>query len=367
MIAARAGAAECVEVLLAAGAQVDARAAPSAAFVAEISALQAQDDGVMSEQEVDAKRQRMEAYFEEGSTALMYSAALGHHEVVKLLVAAGADCRLKDKDGQSPLVHAANTGVTKSVATLLEKGNADPNDTTSQGVSLLAHAVASGAEALAELLIKAGADVNAGGGVAPLLLASQSGSTKLLTLLVAKGASVQAASEAGVTPLMVLSAAGNLRGTRVILEAARQADMLAAVVDATTENGTAALHTAARQAHTKVVQELVGAGASVALRDLGGQTALGAAYDGLQAVAKYVEEALQEYADPTDRKLGNDMLARAAGAHVDVMELLLGQTAEPSLIDKDGNTVDATAIVATYRALSREGAAEVSDGSKDEL
>ena len=54
----------------------------------------------MSGQEADAKRQRLEAYFEEGSTALMYAAALGHHEVVKLLVAAGADCRLKDKDGQ---------------------------------------------------------------------------------------------------------------------------------------------------------------------------------------------------------------------------------------------------------------------------
>ena len=34
------------------------------------------------------------------------------------------------------------------------------------------------------------------------------------------------------------------------------------------------------------------------------QTPLGAAFDGLQAVAKYVEEALQEYAGTTDRKLG---------------------------------------------------------------
>jgi len=287
--------------------------------------------------------------------------------VVKLLVAAGADCRVKDKDGQSPLVHAANTGSVKSVQTLLEKGNADPNDVNSQGVPLLANAVASGAEALAELLIKAGADVNApGGGVSPLLLASQAGSTKLIQLLVNKGAQVQTASEAGVTPLMVLSAAGNLRGTKVILEAAKLHGILAEVVDAATENGTAALHTAARQAHTKVVQELVNAGASVTLRDLGGQTALGAAYDGLQAVAKYVEEALQEYADPNDHKLGNDMLARAAGPHVEVMELLLAQNAEPSLIDKDGNTVDATAIVKAYRALSRDSP-EATDGAKDEL
>ena len=70
--------------------------------------------------------------------------------------------------------------------------------------------------------------------------------------------------------------------------------LVPALVDAITENGTAALHTAARQAHVKVVTELLSAGASASLRDLGGQTALGAAYDGLQAVAKYVEEALSE-------------------------------------------------------------------------
>ena len=92
--------------------------------------------------------------------------------------------------------------------------------------------------------------------------------------------------------------------------------------------------------------ELLGAGASAALRDLGGHAALGAAYDGLQAVAKYVEEALAEYASAKDDKtLANEMLARAAGPHVEVMALLLAHGAEPSLIDKEGNTVDAAAIV----------------------
>lgn len=38
------------------------------------------------------------------------------------------------------------------------------------------------------------------------------------------------------------------------------------------------------------------------------------------------------------------------------MEALLASDAEPSLIDKDGNTVDAVAIVQTYRALSIDDA-----------
>ena len=96
--------------------------------------------------------------------------------------------------------------------------------------------------------------------------------------------------------------------------------------------------------------------------DLVGQTPLGAAFDGLQAVAKYVEEALQEYATTADRKLGNDMLARAAAAHIEVMELLLAKGAEPSLIDNHGDTVDANNIVQMYKALSRGGdAATVHD------
>ena len=95
-------------------------------------------------------------------------------------------------------------------------------------------------------------------------------------------------------------------------------------------------------------------------------SALGAAYDGLQAVAKYVEEALSEYQATADRKLSNDMLARAAGPHVETMGLLLEKGAEPSLIDKEGNTVDATQIVASYRALASKGSDDA-ESTKDEL
>jgi len=283
-------------------------------------------------------------------------------------VLAGADSRVLDKDGQSPLVHAANSGSTQSVVTLLDEGGADPNDMTAQGVPLLVHAIASGSETLAELLIKAGAEAGAvGDGVAPLLLASQAGSNKVIGLLIARGADVSVRSDAGVTPLMLASSSGNLRGVKMLLEAAAgPPDLRPLLVDAITENGTAALHTASRQAHGRVVAELLAAQASASLRDLSGQTALGAAFDGLQAVARYVEEALLEYSDSQDRKLGNDMLARAAGPHVEVMEMLLAHGAEPSLIDKEGNTVDAQTIVTTYRALARDSPAEL-DGAKDEL
>jgi len=171
-----------------------------------------------------------------------------------------------------------------------------------------------------------------------------------------------------VTPLMALASAGNVRAVKQLLEAAAKAppELKTAIVDATTENGTAALHTAAQQAHVRVVKELIAARASVNLRDLSGQSPLGAAFDGLQAVAKYVEEALLEYAAVQDRKLGNDMLARTAGPHIEVMGMLLAADAEPSLIDKEGNTVDAATIVQTYQALSQDEAEEAAV-DKEEL
>ena len=364
MIAARAGATEAVKVLLDAGAAADALAQPSAAFVAEILGLQAQSEEGLTEHEAESRRQRLEAYFEEGSTALMYAAALGHHDVVALLVQAGADARLQDRDQQSALVHAANSGSVQSVQLLLEQASADANDKTVHGLPLLVHAIASGQEQLAEMLVQHGASVDAvDGGSPPVLLASQAGSLKLLQALIQKGASLTAASEEGVTPLMVLAASGSVGGVKLIAEALKnEPQRLAAVVDATTENRTSALHMAARQAHVRAVGALLTAGASVATLDLVGQTPLGAAFDGLQAVAKYVEEALQEYATTADRKLGNDMLARAAAAHIEVMELLLAKGAEPSLIDNHGDTVDANNIVQMYKALSRGGdAATVHD------
>ena len=109
--------------------------------------------------------------------------------------------------------------------------------------------VTPGAEALADLLIKHGADPNAiSDGVTPLLLACQAGSMKLIASLLEKGAQVHTAAHSGVTPLMVLAASGHVRGVRLLLEAAKGPPEVTSLIVDATENGTAALHTAARQA-----------------------------------------------------------------------------------------------------------------------
>ena len=90
------------------------RAEPEAAFVASMNHRE------QSESELtDEERGRLDAYFDEGSTALMHAAANGHHPVIRQLIMHGANVELKGTDGQSALVHAVKSGIWVSVAFLL--------------------------------------------------------------------------------------------------------------------------------------------------------------------------------------------------------------------------------------------------------
>ena len=62
-----------------------------------------------------------------GWTALLEAVILGdggraHSEIVRLLVAAGANVNLADREGVTPLAHAKRSGFTAIVATLEAAG-----------------------------------------------------------------------------------------------------------------------------------------------------------------------------------------------------------------------------------------------------
>jgi ankyrin repeat protein len=69
---------------------------------------------------VNAREQRY------GDTALMWAAAAGHVDVVRLLIEAGADVRAVDDEGVTALHLARANGHTEVAAALLAAG-ADPN------------------------------------------------------------------------------------------------------------------------------------------------------------------------------------------------------------------------------------------------
>ena len=118
-----------------------------------------------------------------------------------------------------PLIDAARNGDVEAVRSLLSEG-ADVNVAQGDGMTALHWAAELGHTAVADLLLSAGADVEANtriGNYTPLHLASRSGNGPIARALLDAGADPQATTtNSGVTPLHLASAA--LGGAGVVTE-----------------------------------------------------------------------------------------------------------------------------------------------------
>ena len=108
--------------------------------------------------------------------ALLPVSASGNLEQAQLLIEHGVDVNIKDTNGDTALILAADKGHTEIVQLLLDRG-ADVTDKNQNGKTALLLAAMSGHTNIAQLLLERGADVNArdrDGGTA-LLYATQYG------------------------------------------------------------------------------------------------------------------------------------------------------------------------------------------------
>jgi ankyrin repeat protein len=185
---------------------------------------------------------------ESGRTALIIAAAYpGNAEIIRFLLANGADPKLVDRNGDGPVGSAASAADPVMLRELLSKGGSSREVARTGGdfrgyTPLMRAAQANCVECIG-LLLAAGAEVDrvsdepqviqagtqARGNMTALLLAAPYGITELVRPLLEHGASLEARDARGMTPLMlaVTSETQNAEVIKLLLSKGAKADVKA--------------------------------------------------------------------------------------------------------------------------------------------
>jgi ankyrin repeat protein len=163
------------------------------------------------------------------------AAMRGDVETVRSLLRAGEDVNAAQGDGMTALHWAAESGTVELAEMLLYAGAHLEAVTRLGDYTPLHVASRSGHTGVARLLVEAGANVGARtstGGVLPLHFAARAGDPELVSLLLGAGAEVDAAEAArGQTPLMFAAAFGRVDVVRTLLQAGADPAVTSTVVD----------------------------------------------------------------------------------------------------------------------------------------
>ena len=238
------------------------------------------------------------------STPLMYAAAHGSLEAMKLLIAAGADVNAKNAFSATALLWCAND--IAKVRLLVEKG-ADVNVHSKQGMTPLVVAASDdGSTEVVKLLIEKGAHPSEPGflGITPLDAATAANDTATVKLLLQKGVDVNIKDGRGDTPLVNAAGYGNVEVVKLLLARGADVNVVDSSEGVTVKNGPIALGNftpllfAATYAGPEAIQLLLDAGAKVNVQDVRGMTPLMLAVTSDRADAAVVRLLLSKGADP---------------------------------------------------------------------
>ncbi|CAM9189274.1 unnamed protein product [Ectocarpus fasciculatus] len=213
----------------------------------------------------------VEARDRRGFTPMMTAGEKGSRETVAALANIGAEVDAKEVRGgkRTPLVIAAQKANASAAAALLEYG-ARVNLTVGDSLTPLHEAVGAGSIDVAEMLVRAGANVNAtneSAGMTPLHLAVANDQHAAARLLVHSGANVCLPDARGLTCLRLTIEMADAPTVALLLAAEPPADL--SVKD---ENGGTVLHAACRLGLTDIARLLLEHGADPHVRDARGRT-----------------------------------------------------------------------------------------------
>ncbi|KAF7405531.1 hypothetical protein HZH66_004437 [Vespula vulgaris] len=271
----------------------------------------------------------------DGWTALRAAAWGGHTQVVEQLLEYGAMVDCADWDQRTALRAAAWGGHEDIVKALLQHG-ADVNRTDDEGRTALIAAAYMGHSEIVEHLLDFGAKIDHADSdgrtalsVAALCVPSNHGYAKVVTILLERGAAVDHQDKDGMTPLLVAAFEGHRDVCELLLE--YEAD-----VDHCDATGRTPLWAAASMGHGSVVALLLFWGCYVDSIDNEGRTVLSvaAAQGDTDVVKQLLDRGLDE--QHRDNSGWTPLHYAAFEGHIDVCEALLEAGAKIDEADNDG-------------------------------
>ncbi|KAJ5894868.1 hypothetical protein N7495_006559 [Penicillium taxi] len=310
---------------------------------------------------------------EDGSTAFHSAAQWGHIPAGKILLEKGGNCERRNRNGMTPLREAARWGRVKFVEWLLYEG-ANIGNLNDVG-SALQDASEAGHESVVELIIGAGAEVNAQGGMYgnALQAAAYEGRTKIVQMLLDAHADVNAQGGRYGNALQAAAYRGDAEIVQMLLDAHADVNaqggeygnslqaaafggrtkivqmLLDAHADVNAQGGEYgnSLQAAAFGGDAEIVQMLLDAHADVNAQ--GGEygNALQAAASAYRGRTKIVQMLLDAHADVNAQggEYGNALQAAAYRGHAGIVQMLLDAPADVNAQSGEyGNALQAAAF-----------------------
>lgn len=260
-LAARHGSTECVRLLLSEGSSVDAPCAPPSATAlyvatqeglpqvvrvlldAKADVTDTVGDGLTplsvavhqggkshaecarlllsASQQAAIGAKKLDDCDEHGVNLLLKASYMGHDEIVKHLLKAGASVHHTDASGASALIVACRNGHAKCVQLLLKAGSGVDVAIADGGGTALHFAAKAGSADCVKQLLSAKANptyASQSTGTTPLHIACQVGSLDCARLLLEGRANVQTADKDGVPPLFLAESQGHKAVAKLLLK-----------------------------------------------------------------------------------------------------------------------------------------------------